>query len=259
MDALHRKVFSLGGCANCSTVMPIPYEGGTIMSYCDVMPGVGVLPLGNGFGTQPGNYMRARIANASCLNNCDTECAADVTISGTGYPGLYYNIPLTESSTWIKTNGPTKVLGGIVKLDANGSSYVELNPGFEATYDYASTNSVFIAEAHDGCTTGTPSFMSKSSNDFKSKIVTQVEKNVKTNSFTVYPNPATGYFTLVSAKNLQNAKIELFDVSGKLQKITIKDVDIKTKKVIVSYLSKGMYLVKLTVRNQTEFAKVMIQ
>ena len=246
-------------CTICANIVPIPNEGGTIMSYCDATPpGVGVL-LANGFGTQPGNYIRAKIANASCLNNCDTDCAADVTISGTGYAGNYYNNPLTESSTWIKTNGLTKVLGGIVKLDANGSGYVELNPGFEATYDYVSNNSLFTAQAFNGCTTGSPGFTARLNTNSKMPYQKDAVSSTEKNSFTVYPNPATDYFIIVSDIDLKNSTAELFDMSGKLQRVMIRNNGNNSKKVLVGNLSKGMYMIKIIASEKTEFVKILVQ
>ena len=242
---------SLGACANCSTVVDIPNQGGTIMSYCDTKAGIGVL-LANGFGTQPGNKIRSKITNAGCLGSCNTDCLADVTISGAGYPGTYYNMPLTESSTWIKTNGTTKVLGGVVKLDANASSYVELNPGFEATYDYVSTNSVFIAEAHDGCTTGAPSFSSR-------RIEQEDERKKEISSlFSVYPNPAANQFVITGSMDIGKAKLELFDINGKPQMVQFNGKGNNRLLVNVANLTKGVYIIKLTTGTKIEFGKITV-
>ncbi len=49
-----------------SEIIPV---SGTIMSYCHLLSGVGI-DLSNGFGTQPGNLIRDRYNNASCLTDC---------------------------------------------------------------------------------------------------------------------------------------------------------------------------------------------
>jgi hypothetical protein len=50
----------------CSVNGPqYPVNGGTIMSYCDLVPGVGT-NFANGFGTQPGNLIRNTVNTASC-------------------------------------------------------------------------------------------------------------------------------------------------------------------------------------------------
>ena len=54
---------------------PLP-EAGTIMSYCQ-----GVSPLGVdfslGFGPQPGDLIRSRVANATCLSSCEPTVPAE--------------------------------------------------------------------------------------------------------------------------------------------------------------------------------------
>ncbi len=49
---------------------PIPSEGGTVMSYCHLLSGVGINFM-NGFGKQPGDLIRSNVANASCLSTCE--------------------------------------------------------------------------------------------------------------------------------------------------------------------------------------------
>jgi Metallo-peptidase family M12/Secretion system C-terminal sorting domain len=51
----------------CTTSLPT--NGGTIMSYCHLVSGVGI-NFNNGFGTQPGDLVRNKVYNASCLNVC---------------------------------------------------------------------------------------------------------------------------------------------------------------------------------------------
>ncbi len=52
---------------------PLPSEtGGTIMSYCHLLSGVGI-NFQNGFGQQPGDLIRSIVGNASCLSSCGTE------------------------------------------------------------------------------------------------------------------------------------------------------------------------------------------
>ncbi|TVR39871.1 MAG: T9SS C-terminal target domain-containing protein [Cryomorphaceae bacterium] len=48
---------------------PIPSNGGTVMSYCHLIGGVGI-NLSNGFGLQPGDLIRSRVHNAVCLGDC---------------------------------------------------------------------------------------------------------------------------------------------------------------------------------------------
>lgn len=56
---------------NCSATERTPSGGGTIMSYCHLNT-VGI-NFSKGFGSQPGNLIRSRIAAASCLQVCTTD------------------------------------------------------------------------------------------------------------------------------------------------------------------------------------------
>lgn len=52
---------------------PLPSGGGTVMSYCHLVGGVGI-NFNNGFGPQPATLIRNRINAASCLAQCGTSC-----------------------------------------------------------------------------------------------------------------------------------------------------------------------------------------
>ncbi|MEO1260764.1 MAG: M12 family metallo-peptidase [Bacteroidota bacterium] len=58
----------------------VPPEG-TIMSYCHLVGGVGI-NFNLGFGPQPGDLIRNRVTNASCLSSCG-GCTLTVAMSGT--------------------------------------------------------------------------------------------------------------------------------------------------------------------------------
>jgi subtilisin-like proprotein convertase family protein len=59
---------SCGSSYSCT--IPNPVGGGTIMSYCHLLGGVGI-NFNNGFGPQPGNLIRNEVYNAPCLVNCN--------------------------------------------------------------------------------------------------------------------------------------------------------------------------------------------
>lgn len=57
-----------------TTPLTIPTEGGTIMSYCHLVSGVGI-NLSNGFGIQPANRILAAVNGGSCLStDCVNTC-----------------------------------------------------------------------------------------------------------------------------------------------------------------------------------------
>ncbi len=83
---------AIDGCSNCQeSPPPLTFScnycpqpplppaglGGTIMSYCHLISGVGI-NLSNGFGLQPGNFIRHRVANVPCLASC-SGCPAGTT------------------------------------------------------------------------------------------------------------------------------------------------------------------------------------
>lgn len=58
---------------------PLPTDGGTIMSYCHLVPSVGI-NFTKGFGPQPGALIRATVNSKGCLGqDCISSCALSVT------------------------------------------------------------------------------------------------------------------------------------------------------------------------------------
>ena len=68
--------------ANEGCTAPLPTNGGTIMSYCHLLSNVGI-DFNNGFGQQPGDLIRARVAQASCLSACAGGGNCNTTVSVT--------------------------------------------------------------------------------------------------------------------------------------------------------------------------------
>ncbi|MBU3676930.1 MAG: hypothetical protein FGM54_07105, partial [Chitinophagaceae bacterium] len=102
----------------CNSYPPNPVAGGTIMSYCHLQA-VGI-NLSLGFGPQPGTLIRNTVNAGTCLGVCDT-CANNITITGN------FNTPYTESSTWIKTSGVTRIdSSNAVTLDVDAGGYILL-------------------------------------------------------------------------------------------------------------------------------------
>ena len=71
---------AIDNCAPTSCGGSLPTNGGTIMSYCHLVPGVGI-NFNNGFGQQPGDVIRHVFNSATCLGlNC---CGIDSYASPT--------------------------------------------------------------------------------------------------------------------------------------------------------------------------------
>jgi hypothetical protein len=85
---------------------PAPEDGGTIMSYCH-LSGEGI-NFNKGFGTQPGDRIRSRVVNASCLTSC--------ALPAEGFCGKPGELQLTNVShetaslKWQKGLGASKYL-----------------------------------------------------------------------------------------------------------------------------------------------------
>jgi hypothetical protein len=151
-------------------------------------------------------------------------CDIDVTISTSPY-----SILLTESQTYIKTEGTVMIdSGSYVKFDAAPTSYVLLNPGF-----LAKNGSVFIAQAFNGCTAGSPQ-LPQNKSDVSESIMEEKE-----NIF-VYPNPTTGKITIEYPATLKEAN--LFDLMGKkVMHIDLSGSDTKYD-MDIGHLPNGVYI-----------------
>ncbi|WP_170309959.1 M12 family metallo-peptidase [Seonamhaeicola maritimus] len=131
----------------------IPSEGGTIMSYCH-LNSVGI-DLSLGFGQQPGDLIRSRVANASCLTTCaggpllaeasstDVTCgsssdgtASVVASGGTGNYSYSWSNGETSSSisnlspgTYSVTvdDGNETVFDSVTIVDNNSTYYADID------------------------------------------------------------------------------------------------------------------------------------
>lgn len=83
-----------GGCAGGATP---PANGGTIMSYCHLS--IGTI-LSNGFGTLPGNAIRAAYNSASCLTGCNSAPTAEFSANTPLGCSLPQTITFTDESTF---------------------------------------------------------------------------------------------------------------------------------------------------------------
>lgn len=113
-----------GGCA----AGPAPTSGGTIMSYCHLIGGIGV-NLSNGFGTQPGNKIRARYAAATCINAGPTLTISPA--SATICSGSSVSLTASGGATysWTPTTG----------LNVSNLASVTASPSTSITYTVSST------------------------------------------------------------------------------------------------------------------------
>lgn len=87
-----------GGCP----AGPAPINGGTIMSYCHLTSSG--INFNNGFGTLPGNLIRDRVSNATCLTAGGGGGPCDLSVSPTSInyatAGGSQIITITSASAW---------------------------------------------------------------------------------------------------------------------------------------------------------------
>jgi len=104
----------------------IPAGGGTVMSYCH-QNAVGI-SLALGFGQQPGDLIRGRVAGAACLSSqCSCDAFTDRTINGSPIPSSVYT-----AGNSITSSGDANAPANNVVVFRAGDR-IALLPGFEAT------------------------------------------------------------------------------------------------------------------------------
>ncbi|TXC75581.1 GEVED domain-containing protein [Luteibaculum oceani] len=103
---------------------PQPENGGTIMSYCHLTSNG--INFNNGFGPLPGDLIRSRVANATCLSGCGHLCVAPNKATQTGVGSNSARL------TWNEVEGVTSYdydyrLKGQVKWTSATTNSVEVN------------------------------------------------------------------------------------------------------------------------------------
>jgi hypothetical protein len=220
-----------------------PSNGGTIMSYCHLNVGINFL---NGFGLQPGNLIRNRINNATCLNaSC---CPDNLTIS---FP---VNNPIKyEVNNNITANSLVNPNNGQILFD--GGRSVILNPGFST-----STAANFFEAFIDGCG-GLRRSVSKTL-DSNTMITYKTNSLKKSNNKPysllprIYPNPSNGII-YINIKDISETlvKIEIHDLTGK-QMLTINRL-FNLNSIDISKFVSGIYIVSIKSGNTEERYKIV--
>ncbi len=115
-----------GGCADG----PTPTNGGTVMSYCHLVGGVGI-NFNNGFGLQPGDLIRARTIAANCINAIGTVptgmsvsglSASTATLSWNAIAGVTnYTVEYktAASTSWISAGNTSSTSVSLTNLNVN--------------------------------------------------------------------------------------------------------------------------------------------
>jgi hypothetical protein len=239
------------GIGICPALPLPPANTGTIMSYCHQNSGIN---FSLGFGPQPGDLIRSRVAAAACLGACAIPpCPSNVVITGS-----YYSIPLTRSSTWIRSSGQAVISNTAnVILDAHPvNGYVEMKPLTGNDFFMAApvSGGVFIAKAETGCTAA-----AGTAGQVTSPQTIALAISPGSRDYQAIPNPSEGAFVLRSKTILKGASLLLFDLAGRAQQITVKDLDDYNKKVTCANIGRGMYILKISNGAHDGYVKITIQ
>ena len=227
----------------CNSFPANPAGGGTIMSYCHLQA-VGI-NLSLGFGPQPGALIRNTVNAGTCLGVC-TECDADVVITGV------YSTPLTESTTWIKSSGQTRIdSSATVTLDADDASYVLMQPLTAVDYFISApqtASAFFKAISQDGCN----GVAGKSINAINNEFVFGNEK-----LFSVYPNPTSTAWELIPPPGINTPiSVTLLSVDGRM---VWQGVCPFPYRIAPENIPNGIYLLQLHTEIGRETLKVIKQ
>lgn len=246
------KIDDCGGNAGysegtCGTNPPNPAGGGTIMSYCHLQA-VGI-NFNLGFGPQPGALIRNTINAASCLGQCIT-CPGAITITGN------YSTAITESSTYITSSGQTTISPTTsVKLDATpAQGYVLMAPANTTSFFVAaptSNSAVFVAQAFNGCSSGTPSRPAESNEE------EDIKNSFESEEFIVYPNPAQQKL-FISKKMLEPQQISysLRTIDGRVMLKSDNEWFTGLLELSIESIPQGIYFLHLTYSDKPFVMKV---
>lgn len=236
---------AIDGCAGKTEygcpIPGIPSGGGTIMSYChQTFAGIN---FNNGFGPQPGNLIRNRVTNASCLKYCcPTNRYMDMNvISGT----FDY-----EAGNAIFGYLGNKISGN-TNVTYDAGSVVRLLNGFQVTA--GAKFNAFI----DGCGGARKTDHSDTGGEITNveAIEDQVNKEIVAR---LYPNPTGGQFAIEFEKLKTEAKIEVISFMGatvySMESVTEQKVNVD-----LSNFAKGVYMVKISSNGKSFVKKVVYQ
>ena len=230
---------------------PLPSQGqGTIMSYCHLVPSVGI-GFTYGFGPQPGNLIRSRVNNASCLNTCELDCVNDLTLSG--------NISGTQNYEASNTITSTQVLVAGATITYKAGNLITLNSGFRA-----SNGTDFHAYIEDcgggGLAKDNYSFYT---NDLSNKNAVREELQVtETTTLQAYPNPFSSSTTLeYTLSNDSAVSLIINDITGRVVKQLINNQQAKGQYTTIfdaAELPAGMYWARLQAGEEISTIKLMV-
>jgi len=129
---------------------PVPTEGGTIMSYCHQITNIGI-NFNNGFGPLPGNRIRDRYNNATCLTDCNSSgevvASPDLVISSVSANPAELSAKAPSSTVTFNTSN----IGNSAAVASSSTAYFSIDNSLSSN-DQTITN-VNIAALNAGTAT----------------------------------------------------------------------------------------------------------
>src|SRR5690606_38736570 len=168
---------------------PIP-SSGTIMSYCHLIGGVGI-NFNNGFGPQPGNLIRARVDQASCLESCAPPTEYDAGITAISAPVPLPCEATTDPVVTLRNFGSVTLTQVTIHYQLDNGAVQ--NYAWSGSLSYAQTTQVTLPAITYGTGGHTLTVYTSNPNGQPDENTANDEKNT---SFTYYVdwcicNPAT--------------------------------------------------------------------
>lgn len=226
----------------CSSAPNPPLTGGTIMSYCHGC-NAGI-DFTAGFGIQPADLIRNKIAGASCPNTCTSLCLTAISVANPVYSG---NTIAYQSSDFIYGSG-------LVSNGANvtfRSGTIILEPGFQAAYQ-----SVFRAYI-DPCTIGS----SSGNRVVHSAGLRNSDDLTISDKMEITPNPFHSEFEFsVNLGENTKAKLILYNSSGvKIKELFQSSLFKGPSKLIFdgSDLTPGIYMLEINIRDTKSTKRIV--
>ncbi|MBW3518028.1 zinc-dependent metalloprotease [Flavobacterium sp. NKUCC04_CG] len=217
-----------------------PLHGGTIMSYCHLLSNVQI-SFSNGFGPEPGDLIRSRVARASCLQSCN-YCPEDSTVIREVGAGTYERLKTVNSLI-----AQNIILGNAIYTAGNE---VVLQPGFHAK-EGAYFNAYIANCVGENYLISTTDLADSSNKP-------PVEEDKATKKLTIHPNPTTGTFYISYPYNGVNTYyVEIYDIKGK--KVLEQKLTKENNKVFLQQSYKGVYSIRFYENNQVILDKIILK
>ncbi len=204
---------AIDGCSgstegSCS-IPGLPSVGGTIMSYCHFNVGIN---FALGFGSQPGNVIRNKIADASCLTSCSESCVEELTLTPYNFGAISGDGTMQAEVSIIASH----IVKNSANLKYHAGEFLEFKSGF-----HAQNGTDFHAYIED-CNTnfvddGSSNSLTESSTDIESSTRNIKDADDPAIHLRITPNPFQDQ-TMISFHLPHDGDVELqvFDLNGRL-------------------------------------------